>query len=156
MSTERTGMDPRLEVRTTPDKGRGLFAVVAIVAGERVVEMRGWLARSEELQDDWLAMQVGHDVWLCSSGDLLDDCGNHSCEPNVGFTTGQPILFALRDILPGEEICWDYSTSISEAGWSLECRCGAVSCRGLIRPWSELKAIDRERLKGHVLAYLRD
>ena len=148
-------MNPRLEVRTTSDKGRGLFAVAAIAEGERVVEMRGWLARSSELRDDWLAMQVGHDVWLCSAGDLLDDCGNHSCEPNAGFTTGQPVLFALRDIRPDEEICWDYSTSISEAGWSLECRCETPSCRGTIRPWGELGDADRERLKGQTLDYLR-
>ena len=149
------GMDSRIEVRTTPDKGRGLFAVAAVAEGERVVQMRGWLARSDELRDDWLAMQVGHDLWLCSDGDLLDDCGNHSCEPNVGFTAGQPVLFALRDIRPGEEICWDYSTSISEAGWSLECRCGTPSCRGTIRPWGELSDADRERLKGQALDYLR-
>ena len=41
---------------------------------------------------------------------------NHSCEPNGGFLKGDPVLYALRDIAAGEEIGWDYSTSIAEPG----------------------------------------
>ncbi len=145
-----------LHVHQTDAKGRGLFAASPIAAGALIVEMRGWLARTHELEDDWLAMQVGPDLWLCSSGELLDDCGNHSCDPNAGFTSGEPVLHALRDIAAGEEICWDYSTSISCPGWSLECRCGSAACRSLILPWQELRAHDRDRLRGITLRYLRD
>ena len=144
-----------LEIRMTAEKGRGLFAGKPISEGSRVVEMQGWLARTDELDDDWLAMQVGEDLWLCSSGELPDDCGNHSCEPNSGFLTGEPVLYALRDIAAGEEICWDYSTSLSVPGWSLECRCSAPNCRRVIRPWQELADADRERLRGIALNYLR-
>ncbi|HEV3445086.1 MAG TPA: hypothetical protein VG099_10610, partial [Gemmataceae bacterium] len=56
----------------------------------------------------------------------------------------------------GEEIAWDYSTSISEPGWSMACRCGCRRCRGVIRPWGELAAADRERLRDIALHYLRD
>jgi hypothetical protein len=100
-------------------------------------------------------MQVGPDLWLCSHGDLDDDCGNHSCDPNAGFTTGEPVLFALRDIPAGQEICWDYSTSIAEPGWSLECRCGSPKCRRTIHSWPELTAAERDRLRPVALAYLR-
>ena len=85
---------PTLVVRMTADKGRGLFAARPIPAGGVVVQMQGWLARTVELDDAWMAMQVGEDLWLCSSGDLLDDCGNHSCAPNAGFTTGEPVLYS--------------------------------------------------------------
>jgi hypothetical protein len=148
-------MSEALEVRITPDRGRGLFARRPFTAGQRILEMKGWLAKTADLSDDWLAMQVGPDLWLCSSGDLDDDCGNHSCDPNTGFTTGEPILFALRDIPAGDEICWDYSTSIGEAGWSLECRCGSPKCRGVVRSWPELTAAERDRLRGTALSYLR-
>jgi hypothetical protein len=148
-------MAESLEVRITPDRGRGLFARRPFAAGERIVEMRGWLATSAQLSDDWLAMQVGPDLWLCSHGDLDDDCGNHSCDPNAGFTTGEPVLFALRDIPAGQEICWDYSTSIAEPGWSLECRCGSPKCRRTIHSWPELTAAERDRLRPVALAYLR-
>ena len=155
-SPTRNRMSESLEIRITSDRGRGLFTRRPFAAGERVLEMKGWLASSTELDDDWLAMQVGPDLWLCSHGDLDDDCGNHSCNPNAGFTTGEPVLHALRDIPVGDEICWDYSTSIAEAGWSLECRCGTPTCRRIVHSWPELTAAERDRLRGIALAYLRD
>ena len=56
-------------------------------------------------------------------------------DPNAGFAAGEPVLYALRDIRAGEEVCFDYSTAMSEAGWELECRCGAAGCRGVVRAW---------------------
>jgi hypothetical protein len=144
-----------LEVRLTADRGRGLFALEMLPQGMALVTMGGWQARTAELCDDWLALQIDHDLWLCSHGDLLDDCGNHSCSPNAGFVTGEPILYALRDISAGEEICWDYSTSISYPGWTLECRCGSPRCRGTVLPWQELSASQRAELRGIALKYLR-
>lgn len=139
----------------TPDRGRGLFATSFIPAGALLVEMRGLAVSTDDLPDDGMAMQIGDDLWLHSDGDSLDDCGNHSCDPNSGFPTGEPVLFALRDIAPGEEITWDYSTSLSYPGWSLDCRCGSKRCRGVILPWPELADADRKRLADIALAYLR-
>jgi SET domain-containing protein len=149
-------MSPALEVREAAGRGRGLFAAQPIVAGAFIVEMRGEVVAEADLPDRGMAMQIGDDLWLFSEGDSLDDCGNHSCEPNSGFTTGEPALFALRDIAAGEEITWDYSTSIDCDDWSLECRCGARNCRGTIRPWRELSKADRERLTAIALRYLRN
>ena len=143
------------EVRQTPDMGRGLFAAAPISRGTRLVQCQGWLAKTEALDDDWHAMQVGPDLWLCSAGASLDDCINHSCEPNAGFTTGEAVLFALRDIAIGEQIAWDYSTSIAETGWTLECFCGSSQCRGIIRSWWELSTGERARLGAVALTYLR-
>ena len=120
-----------------------------------IVACEGWLARTDELQDHWFAMQVGPDQWLCTDGAGLDDCINHSCTPNAGFTTGEPVLHALRDIVVGEEITWDYSTSIAESGWTLDCRCGSEHCRRIVRSWRELTKEERARLQPLALAYLR-
>ena len=147
--------DPALDVRLTPDRGRGVFATRLIRAGERLVALEGWQARSDELDDEWFAMQLGPDLWLCSHGDSLDDCINHSCEPNAGFVTGEPVLYALHDIGPGEEIAWDYSTSLSEAGWTLDCLCGMPGCRKIVRSWPELTPDERARLRPIALNYLR-
>jgi SET domain-containing protein len=147
--------NPPLEVRQTTDRGRGVFATRPIHAGEQLVALEGWHARTADLDDAWFAMQLGPDLWLCSHGDSLDDCINHSCQPNAGFTTGAPVLFALRDSAAGEEITWDYSTSLSEPGWTLECRCGTPSCRGTVRSWPELSDTDRARLRPIALEYLR-
>ncbi len=144
-----------LEVRMTPNMGRGVFATTAIARGAELVVCQGWLAKSAALDDDWHAMQVGPDLWLCSAGDNLDDCINHSCEPNAGFTTGETILYALRDIAAEEQIAWDYSTSIGEPGWTLACMCGADGCRRVIRSWWELGELERIRLRPVALAFLR-
>lgn len=148
-------MNDRFEIRPTPGKGQGLFSRYPIARGDRVLPLQGVLLTSEELTDDLLAVQVGPDLWLASPGTTLDDYINHSCDPNIGFLTGEPILFALRDIAAGEELCWDYSTSLSEPGWRLDCCCGSPQCRKVILPWGELSETDRKRLKPIALAYLR-
>ena len=144
-----------LVVRQAGEKGHGVFAAQQIGTGERIAAIEGWRAKSDELHEDWFALQVGADLWLCSDGTHIDDCINHSCAPNAGFTTGEPVLYALRDMAAGEEIGWDYSTSLSETGWELECCCGAATCRKIVRSWGELTQDERHRLRPIALAYLR-
>src|SRR5262245_19004555 len=145
---------PELEVRLTAHNGRGVITRAPIAAGQRILEFQGRVLRGCDLTDDLLAMQIGPDLWLCSDGSLLDDCVNHSCEPNAGFHDGEITLYALRHIATGEEITWDYSTSISEPGWTLECRCESPNCRKIVRSWGELTEVERERLRQIALRYL--
>lgn len=146
----------KLEIRPAGAKGRGVFAREALVQGEYVAAFTGWVLPSAELSDELFALQIGDDLWLCSRGDRLDDCINHGCEPNAGFVTGEAVLFALRDVAPGEEIVFDYATSIAEAGWSLDCACGAPGCRSRILPWPEMPLAWREAMAAVALRYLRD
>jgi hypothetical protein len=55
---------------------------------------------------------------------------NHSCEPNIGVQ-GQIVFVALRQILPGEELTHDWATTDDDE-YTLECRCGAPTCRRLV------------------------
>lgn len=147
-----------LEVRDAGAKGRGLFAVVAIPAGTKLLELGGTIFSTVDLPDgdDWMALQFGDNQWLCSQGTHLDDFANHSCNPNAGFTSEELSLWSLRNIAEGEEITWDYSTSIDEPGWSLDCRCGSLNCRGQISPWHELSQADRDRLRSIAISFLRN
>jgi len=56
---------------------------------------------------------------------------NHSCEPNCG---GSEFWFevALRDIEPGEQLTNDYATLYMGPTEGFDCRCGALSCRGVV------------------------
>jgi hypothetical protein len=103
------------------------------------------------------ALQVGPETFLAEDPEhpRMDDFINHSCDPNVGFTEGTLILFALREIQKGEELFWDYSTSINEAGWKINCACGAENCRGAIQSYCDLPKPEQSRLQGIILAYLR-
>ena len=85
----------------------------------------------------------------------LDNYLNHSCEPNLGFVDGTLVHIALRDIEEGEELLWDYSTSMNEPGWSLPCYCGSSQCRGRIQSYCDLPDAWREKLRPIALAYLR-
>jgi hypothetical protein len=55
---------------------------------------------------------------------------NHSCEPNIGVQ-GQIVFVALRQILPGEELTHDWATT-DDDDYTLECRCGAPTCRRIV------------------------
>ncbi len=144
-----------LEIRQTEHKGRGVFARGFIARGTLVTPLAGAIATTADLPEDSLALQIDDDLWLYSDGTSLDDCINHSCEPNLGFTQGDLNLYALRDIEAGEELSWDYSTSIAVEDWRLECRCATEGCRGTILPWQELRQPDRDRLRPLALSFLR-
>ncbi len=145
-----------LQVRRTKSKGLGVSTTAFIPKGAFVLKFGGEIYSTKEVPPDSFAMQIDDDLWLCSDGSLLDDRVNHSCDPNTGFLNHDPVLYALRDIQPGEEVTWDYSTSISEAGWSLNCLCGSANCRQVILPFSELTPEQQQRLDPIALQYLRD
>jgi hypothetical protein len=146
---------PVLQVRETKAKGRGVFATSLIPAGTRILELQGIQLKMEDVPSDWMAIQIDNDLWLCSDGTMLDDCINHSCDPNTGFSRNDLVLYSLRDISANEELCWDYSTSISEQGWSLTCFCESKDCRRVILPFGELTAEQRLRLYPISLRYLQ-
>jgi len=137
--------------------GEGVFARRDIRKGEPVLECGGRLVSGDELPPGMRAMQLGDDAYLVEEpgNPRADDYLNHSCEPNIGFLAGDCVLYALREIGSGEELLFDYSTTMGERGWSLPCRCGTPSCRGEIRSFWDLDEADRARLRGIALAYLR-
>ena len=49
--------------------------------------------------------------------------------PNAGVV-GRPGAGGPRDIAAGEEIQFDYSTTMSENHWTMECRCGRSRSAG--------------------------
>lgn len=53
---------------------------------------------------------------------------NHSCDPNCGINEFMQLV-TIRNIRSGEELCWDYSTSMLERARTLNCSCGAPCCR---------------------------
>jgi hypothetical protein len=123
--------------------GRGVFLGRDVRAGERILEFRGTPIDFEDtlrMGDlECYAFQTGKDEYLD-----LEPPGrfvNHSCEPNAGIKDGV-FLVALKDMKAGEEVRFDYSTCMSEGHWTMECCCGARSCRGLIR---DFKWLPRDR-----------
>ena len=73
---------------------------------------------------------------------------NHSCDPNAGVEGTGPHglkLVAIRPIRRGEEVCFDYSTTMDEDHWTMPCRCGNPECRGIVADFKELPKALRQR-----------
>jgi SET domain-containing protein len=130
-----------IAIRDTDGKGLGVFAGCRIAQGKHVFTFTGErtdydtvtrLVESGQLRNDD-PLHIAEDHFLVL--DSLSNLFNHSCDPNLGVR-GDGELFALRDILPGEELCFDYSTTVppgwTSADWSMECRCGSAICRGIL------------------------
>ncbi|MGH7525262.1 MAG: SET domain-containing protein [Gemmatimonadales bacterium] len=113
--------------------GRGIHARLPISAGKTILEFDGPIASHDEIlamgEAQAYALQVGPDRYIDTRppGRFT----NHSCEPNAGIA-GDHLLVGLRDIGVGEEIQFDYSTTMSENHWTMDCRCSRSRCRRTI------------------------
>lgn len=140
-----------LYVGESSGRGVGIFAARRFHAGETIVHedaasyAERCVARDELLAHGHdlarYAFQVGGDRYVLPRG-VLDDLINHACEPSAGIRLEQRgyRLLALRDIAPGEEITYDYSTHITGDDETMLCRCGSPRCRGRVGAYRELPA----------------
>jgi len=133
-------MTGRFEIKMTERKGRGLFATTLIKKDEQILEFIGpiisleeALQKSSEQKSNPLQIGPKEYIDIAEPGVLA----NHSCSPNSGIKNDR-FLIALVDVLPGQEICYDYSTTMDEDNWTLNCVCGESSCRKVIRDFKDL------------------
>lgn len=144
----------KIEVRDSAQHGRGVFATAPIVKGERILRFGGPRIHRNALDPDDYHLQIAEDYYFGPSG-REDDYVNHSCEPNAAFGA-ELDLVALRDIGTGEEITWDYSTAIDEAGFNgFPCSCGSIRCRGRVVSFRDLPEDARQRLRPWLIPYLQ-
>ena len=131
------------------DTGEGVFATAAIAAGRALLRYHGPLLRYAQTTPQTLAVQVGPDLYLGASGGP-DDFVNHSCDANAGLVIvgddgADVTLVALRDIAPGEQVTFDYSTTMDEDDFEFDCQCGAAACRGRMRDFKHLPPAVKRR-----------
>jgi hypothetical protein len=69
--------------------------------------------------------------------------------------SGQIVLVAMREIAPGEEICFDYAMTDSYPYDEFACRCGSTRCRKRVTA-ADWRRIDlQERYRGFFSPYLQ-
>ena len=125
-----------LAVMESPLHGFGCFATVRFPMNSPIAEYAGErISHREAMQrmtgpDGKRISELDADCYIDGSvkGNHTQYI-NHSCEPNADafIVDGFMIVFALQDILPGEEITVDYLNSFAED--RSVCRCWATSCR---------------------------
>lgn len=138
----------RIQVRQSGIHGKGVYAVHPIKAGDIVLEYKGeiitWKKAIDRHPHD--ASQPNHTFYFhLDDGHVIDAKYNgnsarwinHSCEPNLeaGQEGNRIFLKALRDIIVGEELSYDYGLVIDmrktvKLKKEYACLCGAVNCRG--------------------------
>jgi hypothetical protein len=127
-----------LEVRDSKF-GKGLFAATHLAANTIVCTVKGPILSFQqtiafqECESHYL--QVEQDQYILCEAPFL--YSNHSCEPNCALNA-QLQMFTLRDIEQDEELLWDYSTSMLERHWTMECACNTPSCRKIIQDFDLL------------------
>ncbi|MEK7727545.1 MAG: SET domain-containing protein-lysine N-methyltransferase [candidate division KSB1 bacterium] len=143
-------LHPHIEVRRSKIQGTGIFAKGFIKEGEVVwheseeererqhrvsfAELRSW---PEAEQQEYLryAYQIGPELYSGRKHNKPEDPAdytNHSCDANTWFVKDHTMT-ARRDIMPGEEVTYDYATSETDENFLLACGCGAANCRKVIR-----------------------
>ena len=143
--------------------GKAVFAAQGFAAGDEIVRFTGRRFRGDRVPSLMRGsgdrfVQVTPDQYMGPSG-RIDDLINHSCAPNAGlrFAGGSVVLVAIRPIAPGEEIGWDYSTTLAESNWHMICQCRSPDCRRVIGNFSTLSPERQEFFRAHnlVAPYLR-
>lgn len=141
--------------------GNGCIATKQIAVGEIICKMQGPVITLKELLEKYDGdercnpLQVTTDTYL----DLKEPFVyfNHSCSPNAGIRNNG-ILFALKPIRPGDEIFYDYSTTVDELMWQMNCKCESTNCRKIIRSYDsvphkqKLIYIQKGALTKHIIA----
>jgi len=126
----------RLSVMSSRFGGYGCFATVLFQKGSAIAEYAGErITRKEAVRR--MKGRKGKRISELDADCYIDGSINgnetqyinHSCEPNADalIIDGLIILFALREILPGEEITVDYLNSFEED--RSVCHCRTASCR---------------------------
>jgi SET domain-containing protein len=133
-SLDYNWLTPKAQMRVTPGKGSGSFAVSKISKGEIVSSFGGNVIDQRELTNysaDRVSrsLQLNSDTYLLSGnvpepGDMI----NHSCNPNCGIA-GTSSVQAIRDMEIDEELTFDYAMSDSSQYDEFICACGKEKCR---------------------------
>lgn len=140
-------MHDGLQLRETLDSQHGVFACRSFAKGEKILDFGGPLLDASNVPDygsspeDDRYVQIGAHAYLGPSGGV-DDYVNHSCEPNAALVinNGTVALIAIINIRAGDEITFDYSTTMDGEGWTFNCTCGSRLCRRRIGDFRYLQS----------------
>ena len=129
--------NPKLIVKDTKKYGKGVFAeedikkesVIYVLGGKKMspnVFYRVVNSNKEDIDDP---LQIGKRTYI--DLDKFSRSFNHSCNPNAGIRKSSE-MFALTNINKGEQITFDYSSTIAPTKWKMKCKCGSKNCRKIL------------------------
>jgi len=130
--------------------GKGAFAADDFKKGQIICALGGSTHQRDEMpkkdtKKTVRYVQIGRKFYLHISGN--GDYLNHSCNPNAGLVIkGTNVkLKAIKNIKRGDEVTFDYSTTMNEDEYELSCHCGNTNCRKTIRDFKYLPITIRKK-----------
>jgi SET domain-containing protein len=152
----------KTEVRQSQIHGRGLFATADIAKDEIVLIKGGHIVDRKTLREKItpllgpVEIQIDDDLFVApvseEERELSMLYSNHSCDPNLGVR-GEITFVAMRKIPAGEELTHDWAVTDND-DYSVECTCGATSCRKILTGKDWQRADLQKRYAGYFSAYL--
>ncbi len=131
------------KIKKSKIDNNGLYANCYIKKGTRIIEYKGKIISVKKSEED---PKFDNDkaIYLFNINRKYDLDGNfkfntarlinHSCNPNCEvFGSGMKVwVYAMRDIIKGEELSYDYGFSFDKDYKNYPCRCGSSKCIGYI------------------------
>jgi hypothetical protein len=155
-------LSPKAEVRESKIHGRGLFAIAEVRKDEIVAVKGGHIVDRKTLREEItprlgpVEIQIDDDLFIApvikEERELSMLYSNHSCEPNLDVR-GEITFVAMRDIHPGEELAHDWAMT-DDDDYSVDCNCGARSCRKIFTGKDWQRADLQKRYAGYFSVYL--
>ena len=142
-----------LIVRSSLIHAAGCYTTTPIAKGTRVVEYTGPIIDKDEADRRYEHKPITYLFGIGDGSKVIDGHGiamfiNHSCDANCETEEidGRVWIMAIRNIAPGEELCYDYC--LYDGGEEeAPCNCGAKKCRGSMYSAEELRRRKRLALK---------
>lgn len=118
-------------IRNSIISGQGSFAKKIITKGSYITTLSGTPFKKVCVIESDDPLQIDEHTYL--NLNHASKTINHSCDPNAGIRNKSD-LYAIKDISVGEEITYDYSTTIGTDDHlsQMSCRCGTPNCRLVI------------------------
>ena len=134
--------------------GHGVYARKKYRNSEIILKFAGSVIHKDNIPvelkgNDDHYLQIDIDWYLGPSGNE-DDFINHSCNPNAGivFLPDGIYLKAIEVIEKTREITFDYSTTIYQSSWKMDCDCNNPKCRKVISDFCSLGEFLRNKYIG--------
>lgn len=127
------------EIRSTKNKGRGVFALRDIKAGVVIGDYLGRVIHPNE-EDSYEKKHGFYSMYYHNNASIFPDPKkngihiiNHSCAPNCWMYTykGHTLYFAIRNIFKGEELTISYLLGPQGDDCNPcedQCRCKSINC----------------------------
>ncbi len=166
--------DSYWEIKKTKEKGRGVFAKKGILAGSVIGDYLGKVIKTAEydLENDKKGLYLMYYSDTVSIYPHLNKPGphllNHSCMPNcwISLYRGHTLFFALRNIVPGEELTISYLLD-PDVGTcrpcTHSCRCESKNCSGTMHlpkekyeKWQTFQNEERKKTKRARVVFGKD